>query len=103
VAGKTAAEFLRSFERSGFMVDATFTPPGVGAVPVTFKCLYQDAESRIRLGAIMAVEPEITFEAAYCPDLTNGDALVIGGATFKVRDGGDFRDATARRFRVRKA
>lgn len=102
MAGKTAAEFLRSFERSGFMVDV-MAMPGGGA-PVTFKALYQDAESRVRMGGLlMAAEPEITYETSYCPDLTGGDSIIIDGESFRVRDGGDFRDATARRFRVRKA
>lgn len=100
--GKTAAEFLRSFERSGFMVDATWTPAGGGS-PVTFKALYQDAQSEVRFGMVTADEPVITFEAAYCPALTNGDTVSIGGVSYKVRDGGNFKDATARRFRVRKA
>lgn len=103
MAGKTAAEFLRSFERSGFMVDATFTPSGVGALPVTFKTLFQDAGAAPRMGMLMATEPTITFEAAYCPDLTSGDTVAIGGDSYKLRDGGDFKDATARQFRVRKA
>lgn len=101
MAGKTAAEFLRSFERSGFMVDATFTP-AVGD-PVTFKTLFQDAGAAPRMGMVMATEPMITFEAAYCPDLTGGEVVTIGSASYKVRDGGDFKDATARQFRVRKA
>lgn len=101
MAGKTAAEFLRSFERSGFMVEATWTP-AVGA-PVTFKTLFQDAGAAPRLGMLMATEPTITFEASYCPALTSGDAVSIGGVGFKVRDGGNFKDATARQFRVRKA
>lgn len=110
--GKTAAEFLRSFERSGFMVDTTWTPAGGGA-PATFKALYQDAQSDVRFGMVTADEPVTTFEAAYCPALTNGDtvtysgdraaAIGIDGMSFKVRDGGNFKDATARRFRVRKA
>lgn len=100
--GKTAAEFLRSFERSGFMVDTTWTPAGGGA-PATFKALYQDAQSDVRFGMMTAEEPLITFEASYCPALTNGDTVGIGGISYKVRDGGNFKDATARRFRIRKA
>lgn len=102
MAGKTAAEFLRSFERSGFMVDTTWTPAGGGA-PATFKALFQDAQSEIRFGMVTADEPAITFEQSYCPLLTNGDTVAIGGVDFKVRDGGNFKDATARRFRVRKS
>jgi len=102
MAGKTAAEFLRSFERSGFMVDATWTPSGGGSA-VTFQALYQDAQSEVRFGMVTADEPVITFEQSYCPLLTNGDSVSIGGVSFKVRDGGNFKDATARRFRVRKA
>ncbi|MBI3096342.1 MAG: hypothetical protein HYY97_15850 [Rhodocyclales bacterium] len=102
MAGKTAAEFLRSFERSGFMVDVTWTSAGSAAAAVTFKALYQDAQSEVRFGMVTADEPVVTFETAYCPLLTNGDQLEIGGAFFKVRDGGNFKDATARRFRVRK-
>lgn len=111
MAGKTAAEFLRSFERSGFMVDATWTP-AAGGVPVTFKALYQDAKSDVRFGMVSADEPVITFEKSYCPLLTNNDtvtfsgesaaAIGIDGVSVKVRDGGNFKDATARRFRVRK-
>lgn len=100
--GKTAAEFLRSFERSGFMVDATWAPAGGGA-PVTFKALYQDAQSDVRFGMVTADEPVITFETSYCPALTNGDTVSIAGVPYKVRDGGNFKDATARRFRVRKS
>lgn len=100
MAGKTAAEFLRSFERSGFMVDMTWTP-AVGD-PVTFKGLFQDAQSEVRFGVVTADEPVITFEQSYCPLLTNGDTVSIAGVSHKVRDGGNFRDATARRFRVRK-
>jgi hypothetical protein len=100
VAGKTAAEFLRSFERSGFMVETTWTP-AVGD-PVTFKALYQDAQSDVRFGMVTADEPVITFEAGYCPNLSNGDSVSIGGTGYKVRDGGFFKDATARRFRIRK-
>ena len=102
MAGKTAAQFLRSFERSGFMVDATWTPAGGVAAPA-FKALYQDAQSEVRFGLVTADEPVITFEQSYCPLLTNGDTVSIGGVDFKVRDGGNFKDATARRFRVRKS
>jgi hypothetical protein len=102
MAGKTAAQFLRSFERSGFMVDMTWTPTAGGS-PATFKALYQDAQSEVRFGMVTADEPVITFEQSYCPLLTNGDVVTIDGTDFKVRDGGNFKDATARRFRVRKA
>jgi len=102
MAGKTAAQFLRSFERSGFMVDTTWTPAGGGA-PATFKALFQDAQSQVRFGMVTADEPAITFEQAYCPLLTNGDTVTIGGTPYKVRDGGNFKDATARRFRIRKS
>lgn len=94
------------------MVDTTRTPAGGGA-SVTFKALYQDAQSEIRFGMVTADEPLITFEKAYCPALTNGDtvtfsgdkadAMEISGVSYKVRDGGNFKDATARRFRIRKA
>lgn len=103
MAGKTAAEFLRSFERSGFMVDVTWTSAGSAVLPATFKALYQNAQSEVRFGMVTADEPVITFETAYCPMLTNGDQLEIGGVFFKVRDGGNFKDATARRFRIREA
>lgn len=100
MAGKTAAEFLRSFERSGFMVDVTWTP--AAGLPATFKALFQDEHSEVRFGMVTAQEPVITFENAYCPLLSNGDAINVGGVDYKVRDGGFFKDASARRFRVRK-
>ena len=102
MAGKTAAQFLRSFERSGFMVDATWTSTDSAVAPITFKALYQDAQSQVRFGMVTADEPVVTFETAYCPLLTNGDQLEIDGVFYKVRDGGNFKDATARQFRVRK-
>jgi hypothetical protein len=101
VAGKSAAEFLRSFERSGFMVDTTWTP--VVGDPVTFKALFQDAGAAPRMGMVMASEPTLTFETSYCPTLTNGDTVTVASASYKVRDGGDFKDATARQFRIRKS
>lgn len=96
----SAAEFLRRFERAGIMVDATWTPAG-GGTPVTFKAMMQDADSDIRFGVVQADEPELLFEAAYCPALTNGDTVTIAGTDYRVRDGGNFKDATARRFRIR--
>lgn len=99
MAGKTAAEFLRSFAR--FMDDVTWQP-AVGD-PVTFKALFQDAGAAPRMGMLMAAEPEIKFETALCPLLSSGDTVTILGTAYKVRDGGDFKDATARQFRVRKA
>lgn len=107
--GKTAAEFLRSFEK--FMVDMTWTPAGGGAT-VTNRALFQDMQSEVRFGMVTADEPVITFEKVNFPALTNGDtvtfsgdaaaAIEINGVSFKVRDGGNFKDATARRFRIRK-
>lgn len=97
-----AADFLRSFERAGFMVDMTWTPAGGGATPVTFKGLYQDMQSEVRFGLVTADEPVITFDAAYCPGMTNEDTVTIAGTDYMVRDGGNYKDATARRFRIRE-
>lgn len=89
------------------MVDTTWIPALTNAftddgLSVTFKALYQDAQSDVRFGLVTADEPVITFEAAYCNALTNGDTVVIGEVSYKVRDGGNFKDSTARRFRIRK-
>jgi hypothetical protein len=96
----SAAEFLQRFDRAGALVNVTWTPAG-GGTPVTFKASFQDAGSAVRFGMVSADEPEILFEASHCPNLTNGDTVTINGTDYRVRDGGNFKDATARRFRVR--
>ena len=100
--GISAAAFLRAFERSGFMVDVTWTPPAGGAA-VAFKGLMRQTGDAPFAGLVMASEPMLVFETAYCPELTNDDLVSIGGTEYRVRQGGFFRDASARQFELRKA
>lgn len=83
------------------MVDVTHIPASGGASK-TFKGLFQDAGVDTRLGMLTASEPLLTFETAYCQDMESDDIVVIGNRTYRVRDGGDFKDATAKRFRIRE-
>lgn len=101
MAGKTAAEFLAPF-LSKWGEDAYWTPAGNGS-GATVRVLLTNNQSAVRFGMVAANEPEIMFRAGDCPALTNGDDIVIAGETYRVRDGGDFKDATARRFKVRKS
>lgn len=99
MAGKSAAEFLAPF-LAKWGEDATWTPSDGGA-QVAVRVLLTKAESAVRFGMVAADEPEIMFRTDACPALTNDDTVTIAGIDYKVRDGGNFKDATARRFRVR--
>jgi hypothetical protein len=97
----TAAEFLATFERAGFLVDMTWSPAG-GGVGASFAARFEAGAAPMLGNLVTATEPAITFETAKAAALTNGDTVTIGVSQFSVREVRPLYDGTITRAHLRK-
>jgi hypothetical protein len=97
----TAAQFLRTFERAGFLVTMAWAPAG-GGVAADFKARFEAGGAPVLAGMVTAAEPAITFETARVPALTNGDMVYASGNEYKVRDVTPLYDGTLTKALLRK-
>jgi hypothetical protein len=97
----TAAAFLATFERAGFLVDMTWAPAGGGAGG-SFAARFEAGAVPVMRDLVSGAEPVIMFETAKAPALTNGDTLTVGVSEFKIREVRPLYDGTITRATLRK-